>query len=531
MKYDIFISYRREGGYDTAKHINDLLVRDGYKVSFDIDTLRNGDFDVQLLERIELCKDFILIVDRHAFDRTLDPEFDPKKDWLRCELAHALKHKKNIIPVFLSGVEGFPENLPDDIVGIVKKNGPEYNKYYFDEFYKTLKKRFLKSGNKKNIYIGLSCVMAIIIAVAGILIFGPDTEESLEYKPYDNPDAPHTTSIEQFDSFAEGHLRELLENSACKYPRQLYDSLSMRTKDKNAESIFNLGLCYYAGYGTEKDVSKAVELFMESGNVNALYSLGVCYNNGIEVEQNLQKATDYYYKAAQLGLPAAQNDYGVTCISGIKMAPQEAFDWFNKSAEQGYAPAQYNLAYCFANNLGVNANFDESVSWLEKAADQDYPIAILKLAQIYLFGPENYKDMDSGFKMLETLVEKNYVSAYYQLGSCYLNAIGVDKDIEKGLELVKKGAEKGDAVAMTDLGISYIRENFVEKDEEKGWEYLYMAAEQGFPVAQYVIGLFYKSGTGGVEQDLEKARMWFDLAAMQNVNSTNMQGYNYLINR
>ena len=43
MKYDIFISYRREGGYDTAKHLNDLLVRDGYRVSFDIDTLRNGD--------------------------------------------------------------------------------------------------------------------------------------------------------------------------------------------------------------------------------------------------------------------------------------------------------------------------------------------------------------------------------------------------------------------------------------------------------------------------------------------------------
>ena len=46
--YDIFISYRREGGYDTAKHLNDLLVRDGYIVSFDIDTLRSGDFDTQL---------------------------------------------------------------------------------------------------------------------------------------------------------------------------------------------------------------------------------------------------------------------------------------------------------------------------------------------------------------------------------------------------------------------------------------------------------------------------------------------------
>lgn len=145
MKYDIFISYRREGGYDTAKHLNDLLVRDGYRVSFDIDTLRNGDFDVQLIRRIEQCKDFILIVDKHCFDRTLDPQFDPKKDWLRCELSHALKHNKNIIPVFLSGVTDFPDGLPTDIVNVTKKNGPEYNHYYFDAFYERLKTGFILS--------------------------------------------------------------------------------------------------------------------------------------------------------------------------------------------------------------------------------------------------------------------------------------------------------------------------------------------------------------------------------------------------
>ena len=55
-KFDIFISYRRKGGYETAKHLYDLLTRDGYRVSFDIDTLRSGDFDVSLLARVEECK-------------------------------------------------------------------------------------------------------------------------------------------------------------------------------------------------------------------------------------------------------------------------------------------------------------------------------------------------------------------------------------------------------------------------------------------------------------------------------------------
>lgn len=151
MKYDIFISYRREGGYDTAKHLNDLLVRDGYRVSFDIDTLRNGDFDVQLLERIEECKDFILIVDKHAFDRTLDPDFDPQKDWLRCELAHALMHNINIIPIFLAGINSFPDNLPNDIAYVARRNGPVYDRYYFDAFYDKLKRMFLESQPNSNI--------------------------------------------------------------------------------------------------------------------------------------------------------------------------------------------------------------------------------------------------------------------------------------------------------------------------------------------------------------------------------------------
>lgn len=165
MKYDIFISYRREGGYDTAKHLNDLLVRDGYKVSFDIDTLRNGNFDVQLLSRIDQCKDFILIVDQHAFDRTLDPNFNPQNDWLRRELAYALKRGKNIIPIFLSGVNGFPDNLPGDVVGVMKKNGPEYNRYHFNAFYEDLKKRFLHQKRKWGIFVTIPLIVISIIAV------------------------------------------------------------------------------------------------------------------------------------------------------------------------------------------------------------------------------------------------------------------------------------------------------------------------------------------------------------------------------
>ena len=208
MKFDLFISYRREGGYDTAIHINDLLVRDGYRVSFDIDTLRNGDFDVQLLERIEECKDFILIVDKHAFDRTTDPTSDPQKDWLRCELAHALKHKKNIIPVFLSGVNGFPEGLPYDVVGVIYKNGPEYNKYYFNDFYKQLCSRFLKSHGRK-FRLTLSSILSIfLISIIGLGSYEYVNEDIV----YVDPLTPETTTEQMLTDYIVETLYDITDS-------------------------------------------------------------------------------------------------------------------------------------------------------------------------------------------------------------------------------------------------------------------------------------------------------------------------------
>lgn len=112
-KYDIFISYRREGGQDAAKLLVERLRQDKYKVSFDQDNLGNGDFNKHLLQRIEECDDFILICDANVFERILANKGE--QDWLRIELAKALELDKNIIPIMLSGFNAFPKDLPSDI--------------------------------------------------------------------------------------------------------------------------------------------------------------------------------------------------------------------------------------------------------------------------------------------------------------------------------------------------------------------------------------------------------------------------------
>lgn len=252
-KYDIFISYRREGGYDTAKHLYDLLSRDGYSVSFDIDTLRNGDFDKSLLGRIDECKDFILIVDQHAFDRTLDPSSDLNNDWLRCELAYALKKHKNIVPVFLSGITKFPANLPADIAGVVKKNGPEYNRYYFNDFYKTLKKRFLKSRSRRHRFLTFGICMLFICL--SIYIFSPGSSDipvsqnDTLYAEEDVKDKDSSNYYENIDThklFVKG-----LKNGVVYSPR---------------DDIENNGITY-----AYKD-GRVIDIFLHFGNACMIFT-------------------------------------------------------------------------------------------------------------------------------------------------------------------------------------------------------------------------------------------------------------------
>lgn len=509
MKYDVFISYRREGGYDTAKHLNDLLVRDGYKVSFDIDTLRNGDFDTQLLERIEHCKDFILIVDEHAFDRTLDPEFDPKKDWLRCELAYALKHKKNVIPVFLSGVSGFPEGLPADVVGVAKKNGPEYNKYYFDDFYKKLCSRFLKSRSvKRTIIFGLLALALIV--TASVLFTMYKMQDDMFYV---DPMVPHSTDEIEMNEYIHNRLNDAIDSLG------LADAASAKTyweNDTNEDSEVYLGMCYMVGYGCSPNIKRAIKHIEDiacKGDATAQYLLGACYDNGIGVKQNLELAAELYLKAAEQGVVEAQCDYGIACSNNW----YEAQKWLLMAAEQGNAKAQYTMGWYYGNNN----DYKTAISWMEKAAEQNDTLALVALANVYRL---YFGDYDEAFEIYESLAEQNNALAQYGLAVCLYNGLGTDVDIDLAIEYLKKSAEQGYAVAITDLGHLYLQGSSVNtpQDSNLAMELFKKAADLCYPYAQFVIGRMYENGVG-VDQNSREAEKWYKKAERQGVSKASMQ--------
>lgn len=167
QKYDIFISYRRDGGYETAQLLYDSLKQLGYRVSFDMETLRGGKFNEQLYSRIEQCSDVLAIMSKNSLVLRENRE----DDWFRLEIAHALKHGKNIVPIFLRDFE-FPDKktLPPDIAEIVDFNGVVAAQEHYDSTVKKICEKF-KARPRRSKWKIIGLALFLLLAVSGIGIW------------------------------------------------------------------------------------------------------------------------------------------------------------------------------------------------------------------------------------------------------------------------------------------------------------------------------------------------------------------------
>ena len=176
---DVFISYRRDGGDMTAMYFYKALKERGYRVFYDLAVLRSGSFNEALLHSIRSCTDFVLILSPHALDRCAAPD-----DWVRAEIAEALRLGKNIIPIMLKDFT-FPEYLPEDIDAVRYQNGLTSTTEYFNESINRVCSRYLLSKpvlkKKKS-----SPVVPILLSIATVLLLAA----ALVYWYMDNKKPP-----------------------------------------------------------------------------------------------------------------------------------------------------------------------------------------------------------------------------------------------------------------------------------------------------------------------------------------------------
>ncbi|KAF9023099.1 hypothetical protein BGZ52_013395, partial [Haplosporangium bisporale] len=112
-------------------------------------------------------------------------------------------------------------------------------------------------------------------------------------------------------------------------------------------------------------------LLTEKGNGKAMATIGNMYSQGQGTAKSAEKAFEWWLKAAQLGVPVAQNEIGYCYRDGwgTNQNLKGAVEWFTAAANNGHADACCALALSYINGRGVPANMEMAFEWFNKGAE------------------------------------------------------------------------------------------------------------------------------------------------------------------
>lgn len=256
------------------------------------------------------------------------------------------------------------------------------------------------------------------------------------------------------------------------------------------------------------DTATALQTLKEqadSGNAEATYRLAYIYENGLAgIEKDTTEAIKLYHRSAQQGYAPAQNYLGFCYYRGcgVERNPDEALKWIQLAADNGDAKSYNNLGWLLLEGEGIIHDARKAAYWFERAAEKGVITAQSQLADLYKTGngvPVDtlkadslyHKAMQGGLKDAERkLLAMNYNSY------CLLSA---DSALTKGktyyydshfllaATLFEIAAEKGNIRAKTFLGECYAHAFGVNYDFEKALACYYEAAIEGDGPAQFII--------------------------------------------
>lgn len=161
-----------------------------------------------------------------------------------------------------------------------------------------------------------------------------------------------------------------------------------------------LGFSYLQGKGVPQELPQAFMWFRkaaEQGHSPAQAMLGAMYYDGNGVQRDYNQALAWFQEAAKRGNVSAQYDvYRLDFELGLKqtlgyvtqqeytrLPRDETMFWLQKSAEQGYAEAQSDLAFHYLmgtkDGSGLPHDCQKGLDWLHKAANQGNKISKKRL--------------------------------------------------------------------------------------------------------------------------------------------------------
>ena len=216
------------------------------------------------------------------------------------------------------------------------------------------------------------------------------------------------------------------------------------------------------------------------------------YTRGIRAraQHNFDEAGKWFRKSAERGYAPAQYEIGWGYVHGDKV--DEGIKWLRKAAEQGNADAQNTLGIWYHMGYGIKRDLDEAIKWYSKAAEQRHSYAKDELSALSKYIQYSKAAKEGDVKAMDALGD-GFSTGWDREGSNY----------PEMLKWFRKAAEQGYAPSQYHLGYCYVDGKGVEKDPIEAVKWFSKAAEQGGEGAQMALAEFYR--TGDSKPDFSKA--------------------------
>ena len=150
--------------------------------------------------------------------------------------------------------------------------------------------------------------------------------------------------------------------------------------------------------------------------------------------------------AAKTGDPVALFEIGARYTDGRGVAAdlKQAANWYQLSADKGYAPAQYRLASMYEKGNGIDRDLAKAKEYYDQAANQGNASAMHNLAVLYASGTVGQQDYDSAANWFIRAANLGVSDSQFNLAILYARGNGVKTDLQESYKWFAIAAKSGD---------------------------------------------------------------------------------------
>ncbi len=150
--------------------------------------------------------------------------------------------------------------------------------------------------------------------------------------------------------------------------------------------------------------------------------------------------------AAKSSDPVALFEIGARYTDGRGVAAdlKQAANWYQLSADKGYAPAQYRLASMYEKGNGIDRDLAKAKEYYDQAANQGNASAMHNLAVLYASGTVGQQDYDSAANWFIRAANLGVSDSQFNLAILYARGNGVKTDLQESYKWFAIAAKSGD---------------------------------------------------------------------------------------